>query len=245
MAHNPQGVAFGGLVTLHNFTHYDTDDLVRVLEAPLTARRRAGLLEKGSEPNEKVELHISYSSSLPGGAKAKLIGSSWRHNGIRVLPPLKMYDNPIEALADTSKEMPLVAVQNLLGVAQRLFGGRACWSGYQRRDIDLDTLALGVRVAIHDKVAAKMPRGYRRRAFAVLHSHRGARGAYYRLCYAVTALSNARKGVARFHYHARAADIQHMIPDELRQRLDRLHEEAESIRREFFTAHTTIEEQAR
>jgi hypothetical protein len=243
MAHNPSATAFGGLVTLLNFTHYDTDDLIRLLEAPYTARLRAGFLDTDTAPNKTTELHICYSQLLAGGAKARVSGPFWRHNGIRVLPPHKIIDNPIEALVDNSKEMPLIAVRQLLDIANRLFGGRASYNRYAPQDIDIGTLSLGVRVAINDAPAAKKPNGYRRRAYALQHSVRASRSARYRMRYAVRGMASAELSVIRFLYHGKAAGVAHLVKPDLLDRMRRVREEVKKIEEELRDIYDHVEQE--
>ena len=243
MAHNPSAIAFDGNVTLFNFTHYDTDDLVRLLEAPLTARRRSQVLDPNTEPKEKMEIHICYSHSL-AGAKAKLIGYNWRHDGIRVVQPHKLHSNPVEALADTSRELPLDAVVDLLEIANRLFGGRVSWDNRRTRgDIDLRTLALGIRVAIRDTVAARKPRGYHRRAYSMSHSMRGARRALNRVRYAAKSADVCRQSLLTLQRHAASAGMSHLVQKDLLDRIYRFHTEARSIEEEVYSIYQIIDKE--
>ena len=243
MAHNPSATAFDGLVTLFNFTHYDTDDLVRLLEAPLMARRRSQVLDPNSKPNEKMEIHICYSYSL-SGAKAKLIGRNYRHDGIRVLQPHNLHSNPVEALADTSRELPLDAVVELLEVANRLFGGRVSWDNRRTRgDIDLRTLALGIRVAIRDAVAARKPRGYHRRAYSMNHSMRGARRALNRVRYAAKSADVCRQSLLTLQRHAASAGMSHLVQKDLLDRIYRFQTEARSIEEEVYSIYQIIDKE--
>ena len=243
MAHRPSATAFGGVVTLLNFTHYDTDDLIRLLEAPYTARLRAGFLDKDTTPNRTTELHICYSPVLAGGAKARTAGSFWRHNGIRVLPPHKLIDNPIEALADNTKEMPLIAVKQLLEIANRLFGGRATYNRYSPQDIDISTLSLGVRVAINDVPAAHKPKGYRRREYALQHSVRASRSARYRMRSALFGVDRAQRAVTRFQYHAKGAGVGDLVTPELLDRMMRVREEVKKIEEELRDIYNRVEQE--
>ena len=247
MALSPQGVALDGLITLHNFTHYDTDDLVRALEAPLMARRRSAVLDPHTVPTVKTEIHICYGMATPaGGSKVKLIGHTWRHNGIRIAQPHKLHDNPVDALSDTSKELPLNVVRELLHIMSNLYGGRASYDRYRgtRNDIDIDTLALGIRIGIHPTTAGKKPRGYRRTAYARANCERSARRAYYLSARGAKALGTAGRALARLHYHAPHAGLSDNIPPDIQDRILRLRREAEELSTTLYEIYMASQERA-
>jgi hypothetical protein len=163
----PSAMMFNNRVKFFNFTHYNTDDLVRVMEAPLRARLAAGCIDTSEVDYPVSSIHLSYGGTR--GAKVKLIGGTYRNNGIRIRRPNHLHDNPMESLSDTSREVPMPVVQELLQVAARLFAPSPAWDPVQRRrknDVDMRAIAAVTTVRIEDAPKMKLPKGYMSREHA-------------------------------------------------------------------------------
>jgi hypothetical protein len=227
MLATPHGHAFDGRVEVFNFTHYNTDDLIRLLEAPRMARQRLGGLGN-EEQVHKGTIDFRYAGC--GKAKAKIVGPSWRHNGIRIRKMADMFENPLEALATQTAEIPLDAVQQLLAVASRLYGG---YVRYGRRDVDMDTLALGLRVRVDDRSAIRMPKGYMRREYAVRKGSDASLSVAYRLQSAARSGSRGSKRLDTIRACAAGLGMDNPITPEIEYRLRLVREEAAALAQYF------------
>jgi len=157
----PSAMMFNNRVKFFNFTHYNTQDLVRAMEAPLRARLAAGCIDTREVDYPVSTIHLAYGATRD--AKVKLIGSTYRNNGIRIRRPNQLHDNPMESLSDTSREVPMPVVQELLQVAARLFAPSPAWDPVQRRrknDVDMRSIAAVTTIRIEDTVRTKLPKGY-------------------------------------------------------------------------------------
>jgi len=157
----PSAMMFNNRVKFFNFTHYNTQDLVRAMEAPLRARLAAGCIDTREVDYPVSSIHLAYGGTRE--AKVKLIGSTYRNNGIRIRRPNQLHDNPVESLADTSREVPLPVVMELLQIAARVFAPSPEWDAVARRrktDVDMRAIAAVTTVRIEDTVRTKLPKGY-------------------------------------------------------------------------------------
>ena len=155
----PHALLLDGTVKFYNFTHYDTADLVRVLEAPARARLAAGVAD-GTWQCRRTDIHLRY-MERPASTKFRVAGV-YLHDGLRIAKPQHLTKNPIQALCDTPSELPVDVVQQIMRYAADELAPYPRWDDRARTRRDVDFLAaapmLGVR--INPVVNAKLPKGY-------------------------------------------------------------------------------------
>ena len=152
----PHALLLNGQVPFYNFTHYDTEDLVRVLEAPYhlwSSAKDAHIWRP-----KMSDLHISYSHRRAGSrfftAKARVF------NGVRIAQPQHLHSSHIEALV-APRELPTEVVELMLRFANRYLAPHPMYySTGEVPEINYHVDASTIKVRIHDKINATKPKGY-------------------------------------------------------------------------------------
>jgi len=192
----------GERMLLTNFTHYDTGDLARLIEGIHAYRRHADRFPLREDAMLHVrELSLSYTRKNTGKYVHKA-GREYLMNGLRIRKPDKLFENPVEALAQGRVDrLPTGVVLELIRLVSQ-----GCFGQINHQGV-AETLAVTFPVRINDKVAQRRPSGFYDRGYATRKSQWLARGAFYRVRSGSMALMCAAKRLKKLQKFTAALAI--------------------------------------
>jgi len=224
----PHALLLDGRVKFYNFTHYDTEDLVRVLEAPYRARLAGNIGEPGWKPSVD-DVHIRYYDKRARRKFAR--AGRYIYDGLRIAKPQHLHDNPIESLCVDLKELPLPIVEDMLRFAGERLAPYPRWDPQARTRQDVNYLAAApmLRVRIHSKVQNPLPKGYLSPTFAEHAAHMKARRVMRRTGDAALRLTKAKRALKLASKFMGAMGCNVDAIPALNFRLERLQREADEL----------------
>lgn len=192
----PHAWILGGKVKFYNFTHYDTGDMVRVIDSLLASK------DFVISNEDATDLHIRYGSRPRQHDIVRRSGSRWIYDGLRISRPSALIESPLESLTWDGKLAPFTVTAALFDRVSHLVTSR---TGWKRPELPSDLE--GFQIRIHPKANAKMPKGYISPFYAENTARRFARAADYRVVKASRHVRKSEAHLRRLEKIANGMDI--------------------------------------